>query len=205
MTRDEIIAHIQEANAATEPEYPRYERSIEPSDEDAQAIMHTFREWQACGWDRQGFGFAYEMEFETPWFVANNLPLFYPRDGQSGVERPVSDEKIEAYVDVLLNPEPLASPQAAAGTPTSGPGKEQVERLPIPDDAIPVTQQGGGAFPTIFAEHIEIIGPDTASASVYFINEKTGEVSADAPSITYGFVKVDGQWLIDSYRENIGG
>lgn len=204
MTRDEIIAHIQEANAATEPEYPRYERSIEPSTGDAEAILQTFREWQACGWDTQGFGFGYQMEFETSWFVANNLPLFYARDGQSGVERPVSDEKIEAYVDVLLNPEPLASPQAAAGTPTSGPGKEQVERLPIPDDATPVTLEGGRAIPTIFAEDIEVTGPDTAVASLYFVNEKTGEVMPTTP-LTYGFVKVDGQWLIDSYQERFLG
>ncbi len=49
MTREEVIEHFQMANMATAPESAHYERPIEPSDEDAAAIMRTFREWQACG------------------------------------------------------------------------------------------------------------------------------------------------------------
>ena len=77
--------------------------------------------------------------------------------------------------------------------------------VPIPANATPIAFEGGHSFPTIFAEDIVITGPDTAYAPVYFVNERTGEVSPDGPKITYGFVRVDGQWLIDSYREGVGG
>lgn len=196
MAREELIARIQEANVATEPELQLYERSIEPSDEDAEAIMQTFRESQACSWDTQGFGFAYEMQLQTPWYTANHLPVFYNYE-LSTIERPISEEEIEAYADVLLTE---ATPVATSGTPPQMQEEEVPEQLPIPDGATPVVLEGGRAFQTLFAEDIIIIGPNTATAQLYFVDEKTREVQVSDP-LVLEFVKVDGQWLLHSSRE----
>jgi hypothetical protein len=67
-----------------------------------------------------------------------------------------------------------------------------------------VDELSGGASPTIVAEDIVIIGPDTASARAYFVVPETREVMATTP-LTFGFVNVDGEWIIDSYREGTGG
>ena len=205
VTHDGLIADIQEANVATEPEQQRYERVIESSDEDAEAIMQTFREWQACGWDTQGFGFAYQMQLQTLWYTANHLPIFY-NYGEGTIDRPVSAEEIEAYADVLLAGDETeaaegvdATPPPSASTPVSV--QDVPEPLPIPEGGTPVAAgPGGHNYLTIFAEDIDIIGPDTALARAYFVNTVTREVRVTTPHI-YEFVKVDGQWLINDYRE----
>lgn len=202
MTRAELITHLEAGNVATSPIYEVYERSIDPSAEDAQAIMQTYREWQACG--LVGGGIQYQARFQTPWFTANSAGIFWNYE-QSDSDRPVSEADIENYVDLVLNPEPVASPRAATGTPSSGPGKEQVQRLPIPAGATPAYfEQGGRAFPTIFAEDIVISGPDTAFAVAYPVDEKTGEV-VPGNSQAYYFKKVNGQWLLDTYAADSRG
>lgn len=204
VSRDEVVADIQAANMATQKEYQRYERAIQPSTEDAQGIMQTFREWQACSVG--GINVAAQLELQTPWFTANSLPVFY--NYQTGaIERPISEDQIQEYADILLGDDPAAIDQVTPvyATPPAMPAEATPNGVPIPENATPITFEGGRSFPTIFAEDIVITGPDTAYAKAYFVDEMTGEVNADAPSVTYGFVKVDGQWLIDSYREGIGG
>lgn len=203
MTREELIQHIQEANIATEPEQQLYERAIEPSDEDAEAIMQTFNEWQACGLDTPTTGFAYNLRLQTPWFSANQLGVFYNYD-LGAVQRPISEEKIVEYVDLNLRPEQAATPPVVFGTPPHMPEEEMPEMLPIPDDATPVVYEGGGASPTIFAEDIVITGPNTAMAYAYFVNPETQEVMVTTP-LTFWFENVDGQWKVDFHREDIGG
>jgi hypothetical protein len=205
VTRDEVVADIQAANMATQQEYARYEQAIEPSAEDAQAIMQTFREWQACS--AGGHNMAAQLELQTPWFTSQQLPVFYNyQDGR--VERPISEEKLQEYADILMDGDDrdaIAQVTAVAATPPAMPEAATPIGLPIPSDATPISLEGGRSFPTIFAEDIVITGPDTAYAKVYFVNEKTGEVTVDAPRVRYGFVKVDGQWLIDSYQEGLPG
>ena len=41
MTRDELVAQLKEANQATRPALPRYERSIEPTSKDLRCGDHT--------------------------------------------------------------------------------------------------------------------------------------------------------------------
>lgn len=204
VSRDEIVADIKAANMATQQEYARYERAIEPSAEDVQAIMQTFREWQACSVG--GLNVAAQLDLQTPWFTSHQLPVFYNYE-TGAIERPISEEKIQEYADILLGNDHAAIAQvtAVAATPPATPEEATPSGLPIPANATPIAFEGGRSFPTIFAEDIVITGPDTAYAKVYFVDETTGEVTADAPRVRYGFVKVDGQWLIDSYREGIGG
>ncbi len=203
MTREELVTHLEEANTATAPEFKRYERAIEPTQEESEAIMAAYRQWQACSVG--GINVAAQLELQTPWYTANSLPVFY--NYQTGaIERPINDDEIQEYADILLTGNDhaaIAQVTAVAATP---PSEEATQSgLPIPADATPFAFEGGRSFPTIFAEDIVITGPDTAYAKVYFVNQNNGEISPDSPSVTYGFVKVDGQWLIDSYREGIGG
>jgi hypothetical protein len=203
VSRDEIVADIQAANMATHQEYERYAQAIEPSTEDAQAIMQTFREWQACSVG--GLNVAAQLELQTPRFTSQQLPVFY--DYQTGaIERPISEAKIQEYADILLGDDHAAIAQVTVvvGTPPSRSEAATPSGVPIPANATPITFEGGGSFPTIFAEDIVITGPDTAYARAYFVNEATGDVTPGTP-LTYGFVKVDGEWLIDSYREGNGG
>lgn len=197
MTREEVIQHFQMANMATAPESASYEQAIEPSGEDVAAIMQTFREWQACGLNERAL--AYPMQFETPWYTANQSPLFY----QNG--RPVSDEMIEAWADVALTDEaaPWDTPIYEPATPPAEPATPAP--LPIPENATPAAAApGGNSYPTMFPEDIIIIGPDTAIATVYFVNPETREVSVSG-LFTLEFVKVDGQWLVNEYRGGGGG
>ncbi len=204
MTREEVIQHLQMANVATEPERAFYERGIEPSEEDAAAIMRTFREWQACG--LSGRAPAYQMQFESVWYAANQTGLFYDRQNEQYV-RPVSDEVIEDWADIVVTDEAdqdLGTPTPATGTLPSLPVPPA--RVPLPEDATPIMSEPGRTFfPTIFPEDIVITSPDTAVASVFFVDPETREVSVASGQLTYGFVKVDGQWLIDTYREGLGG
>jgi len=198
MTRDEVIQHFQMANMATAPESAYYERGIEPSDEDVAAIMQTFREWQACGLN--GRAPAYGMQFESLWYTANQSALFYQN------ERPVTDEMIDDWADVILADEaaPSGTPMGEPATPPALPATPA--RLPLPENATPVMAPPRSAFfPTIFPEDIIITGPDTAIATVYFVNPETREVSVSSGQLIYGFAKVDGQWLIDTYSEGVGG
>ena len=55
--------------------------------------------------------------------------------------------------------------------------------------------EGGRAFPILFAEDIMITGPDTAMATLYWVNEHTNEVVA-GPHQIVEFVNVDGEWLM---------
>jgi len=205
MTREEVIQHFQLANTATAPQSVYYERAIEPSDEDAAAIMQTFREWQACGLN--GRAPAYGMQFESLWFTANGSALFYHNG------RPVSDEMIADWANIMVTDEAdlvladeadQGTPSPVTGTPTSLPASPA--RLPLPENATPVARESARAFfPTIFPDDIVITGPDTAVARVYFVDPETRDISVASGQVTYGFVKVDGQWLIDTYSEGLGG
>jgi hypothetical protein len=205
VSRDEIVADIQAANMATQPVHERYEQAIEPSVEDAQAIMQTYREWQACSVG--GLNVAAQLELQTPWYTANSLPVFY--NYQTGtIERPITEDEIQEYADILMDGNDHAAiAQVTAVYATPPPTSEEAtpSGVPIPANATPIAFEEGRSFPTIFAEDIVITGPDTAYAMAYFVNETTGEVNADVSSVRHGFVKVDGKWLIDSYREgNLG-
>lgn len=203
LSRDEVVAHLTLANMATEPEYARYEQTIEPSAEDAAAIMRTFRMSQACHLNDRAF--AYGMGLETPWYTADQSPLFLING------RPVSDELIEEFADIAIadGGSDILWPPVYGTPPADGPeGMDATpDMVPIPDGATPVafpTNSAGNA-PTIFAEDIMITGPDTARATVYFVNTETLEVSIHSPNVWYEFVKVDGQWLLDAYHQSQGG
>lgn len=208
MTRDEIVAHLQEANVATAPQHERYEHSIEPSTEEADAIIQTFREWQACGLHTSETGPAYQLQLQSPWFSANQLPVFFDY-GLGVVQRPIGEDEIEAYADALLSDDP-ADDANTNEAPVYGTPPElhheiaTPDVIPLPDGATPIVFEGGRSFPMVFAEDIGITGPDTAYAQVYFVDEKTGAVSPGLV-LNFGFVKVDGQWVINTYREGLGG
>jgi hypothetical protein len=204
ITRDEVVAHIQAATTATEPVHERYEQAIEPSAEDAQAIMQTFREWQACSVG--GINAATQLELQTPWFTANTLPVFFNYETGT-IERPISEEEIQEYANFLMDgDDPLAIAQvtAVAATPPAMSEKAVSDRVPVPANATPIDLEGGWSYPTIFAEDIVMVGPDTAVVQAYMVNETTAAVQPATP-MTYTFARVDGQWLIDSYREGVGG
>lgn len=205
MTRDELIAHIEAGNVAAAPRYQQYERPIEPSAEDADAIMQTYRKWQACS--LVGGGIQYLARLQTPWFTANGSGLFWSEE-ENGRSGPASEADIESYVDRVLSSEPdpaaLAHASPVAASPPAIP-QEDVNRLPLPDGATPVAfTDDGPSFPTIFAEDIVVNGPNQAHASAYFVNPKTGEVSPSTV-ISLNFVKIDGQWLLNTYREGLAG
>lgn len=191
LTRDEVIQHFTESNTATAPDVVLYEQPIEPTAEQSRAIMGTFRAWQAC----QGTGA--ELRFQTPWYTANGLGLvFHDADGRD--IRPLSDPEIARATDAWLTD--LATPAAQLGTPV--PEATQPEIVPVPADATPVTRASGSRnVATIFAEDIVITGPDRATATAYFVDTTTRQIVPDGPALQFDFVNVDGQWLIDGYRE----
>ena len=194
MTRDELVAQLKEANQATRPALPRYERSIEPTSEDAAAITQTYREWRACG------DFARQMRFQTAWYSAQ-LPVFLTVNGEN--LRPVSDDAIEAWVDAVLQPESAATPTTGSATPPMLHGAQ--ERVQVPAGSTPAAPDygGGHGIPTLLPGDIVMTGPDTAVAMVYFVVPETGEVMVVDPQM-YQFVKVDGVWLINEYIQNLG-
>jgi len=197
MTQEEALQHLQAANVATEPELSIYEQGVEPSAADQQAIMQLFREWQAC--DQRGPSVAHMLQFETPWFTANQFPLFL-KDG-----RPFSDQQLEEAAELAttldrpdlaiygleLHDEPMDK-----GTPP--------DFVPLPDGATPADSGGGGGYyQTIFADDIVIAGPDYAIARATWVNVK-GEIGL-FHQITWEFVKVDGEWKINAFHEPGGG
>lgn len=198
MTRVEVIEHLNEANALASQgnsvpvvDVPTYERNLVPTDEQAQAIMQTYREYQACG--LEGRALAYRMQLETPRYTSDQLALFYLN------EPPVSDELIKEWADIVVSAEDVqAAPMTATGTPSPDPATPI--GLPIPAGATPVVYESGRASPTIFAEDIDIVGPDIAVAEAYFVNPETGEVRTTTP-LTFWFKNVDGQWLLHWYSE----
>ena len=206
MTRDEMIAHLNAANIATPTTYTRYQQWIKPSADDAEAILTAYDTWKACGLSTSQTGPEYQLRLQTPWFTANMLPMFYGF-GLNESQRPVSEEVIEEHVDALLseNRGVEMDATAVAATPAASPPAKTTTQtlIPIPEDATPVTFEGGRSFPTLFAEDIAMTGPDTATAVVYFVNENTGAVN---PGLVYTieFVRVDGQWLINAYTEGNG-
>ena len=223
MTRDELIAHFQAANVATEPEYALYEQPREPSPEESEAIVQTYLEWQACV--LMGNGGLQAMRFQSPWLTANTSGLFLD-PSQSSTHRPISDEAIEAFVDGLFD-EPIPTPEVAGQSeiqpyPTasagdsaasSGAGYAQAGNLPgHPTPALaPASSDGTPGVsvrwspmdPIISAEDIVITGPDTARVPGYTVDQRTGNV-VQATKVTYTFVEVDGQWLLDSYTDEAG-
>lgn len=202
MTREEIVNHLQEANVATYQQYPQYEQTIKPTTEQRDAILHTYNSWLACGLSTPTTGPAYQLRFETPWMTANTLPVFYGFT-ESSNQRPISEEKLEAYADILVgnNALEIANPDATPlyGTPPASPHGTPV-LVPLPADATPAPRTDGQAGPVLFADDIVMTGPQTASAQVVFVNEKTNAVQ---PGIAYTarFVLVDGEWLLDAYTE----
>jgi hypothetical protein len=91
-------------------------------------------------------------------------------------------------------------PAGQAGTPPPAPTEPAL--VTIPAGATPAARPPAGrSFATIFAEDIVITGPNRATATAYFVNTETQEVVPDTPDLHFEFVRIDGQWLIDSYRE----
>ncbi len=221
MTRDELIAHFQAANVATEPAYELYEQPREPSPEEAEAIGQTYREWQACM--LMGNGGLQAMRFQSPWFTANTAGLFLD-PSLSDTHRPISDEEIESFVDGLFDdtiptPDvdgqfviqayPTASAEdsaASAGSGGSLPWYPTPALTPasVSSDGTPdVSVRWSPINPVISAEDIVITGPDTARVPGYIIDQRTGNV-VQGTMVTYTFVNFDGQWLLDSYTDEAG-
>lgn len=198
MTREELIEHLKQANTATLQQYPYYEHSIEPTEEQRDAILQTYSAWFACGQDTPDTGPAYQLRLESPWFTGQSLPIFLGFVKQQE-QHPISEDELLDYADVLLRTAPEATPSTmpVIGTPPAY-HIATPEWVPLPPDATPVERVRGGSFPTLFADDIEITGPQTARAQVVFVDRVTNEV---IPGLAYnvGFVLVDGQWLMDSY------
>jgi len=139
VTREELIQDLQDANTAPEPELCHFEARVKPTEQQAQAIMKTYREWQACSPDTPEFGLAYAVQLQTPWYTAHTLPLFtLDKEGEYKDMRPVSEEQIEEYADSLLNNASggiveAATPPPLSRTPDSRPATPA--RLAIPPDA----------------------------------------------------------------------
>lgn len=200
MSREEMIAHIQEANIATRPEFPLYEQAIQPTAEEIDAIIGAYDQWKACGLDTPETGTPYQLRHQSVWYSASSLPVFYSMGDNL---RPVSDEQIESYVDGILEYEEAketpATPDATAATPPMMPERQAPVLVPIPDGATPVAQEGGRAFPVLFADEIRITGPETASATLYWVDEQSRQITAGDMQVIQ-FVKVDGEWLILDLR-----
>lgn len=209
LTREEVRAHYEAANVAPAPSDVRYERAIEPSTEDAKAIMETFRMWQACRLG--GRAMAYSLSMETPWFTTHSMGWFFDWTTQPPQDRrPVSERTLAFLTDLALVDEadqatvratypdvyPSAPGDASATPVASEPAPTYV---PVPSGATPASGRDseGRGLPSIFARDIRIVGPDRAQAAAYFVNEYTGEVATMSPQYIE-FVKVDGRWLIDS-------
>lgn len=192
MTRDDVIQHLTESNTAATPDVSLYEPFVQPSDEEAQGIMQTFREWQACQ------GQPSRLRLQTPWFTLNHDSTVF-RDAEGNDLRPVSDEAIAEAADAHMASD-VYVPEGQPGTPPPAPAEQ--DTVPIPAGATPAARPPEGrSFPTIFAEDIVITGPDRATATAYFVNTETREVVPDTPDLHFEFVRIDGQWFIDGYRE----
>jgi hypothetical protein len=192
MTRDDVIRHLTASNTATAPDIRLYEQPIQPSDEEALAIMQTFREWQACQ------GQPHRLRLQTPWFTLNHDATVFS-DSQGNDIRPVSDEAIAEAADAHMAGD-IYLPAGQPGTPPPTPTEPAI--VTIPPGATPASRPPEGrSFPTIFAEDIVITGPDRATATAYLANTETQEVVPDTPDLHFEFVRVDGAWLIDGYRE----
>lgn len=230
MTRDEVIARLKEANVSVPQRSQLYESWLVPSDQQIKSIIETYNEWRACGLD--GFGPEYQLRFETPLYTAERTPVFYSPDGENlrpvpeaeierWVDRVLNEENSGTPAPTVASGQsfpstPIPPGSNEMGTPFSIDGTETAdsplrvlhntdqERLPIPAGSTPVASgQGGRAFQVILAEDIVITGPDTATATAYFIDEQTREITHATPYV-YTFVYVDGVWKIDSVREGIG-
>ena len=208
LTRDEVVVKLQAASAATEQTYSAYAQAIVPSDEDSQAIMDTFRMWQAC--QLNGRALAYSMSLETVWYTAvASSWRFYPADEAKPGE--TNDERIERFADIaildedemdLLYPPSTPTQQDLDAYATEGAieaATYQARVVPLPEGATPIAPPAGGGFsPTIFASDIQIGGPDVAYVTAVLVNQETGEISTNG-NISMRFVKVNGVWLIDRY------
>jgi hypothetical protein len=209
MTLDELIAYLEEANTATAPKLERYERPIEASPEDAEAIMAKYREWQACSQGESIYTPA--LHLQTPWYSANSLGVFYNYE-EERIDRPVSEAKLQDYAEILLagpeaDPAAVAQVTVVAASPPASPPAipgHDAARLPLPAGATPAAPEyGGNGIPALFPEDIVLTGPDTAVARIYFVVPETGEVMAVTPQM-YEFVRVDGEWLINEYIQVLG-
>ncbi|MGC4190894.1 MAG: hypothetical protein QM589_06995 [Thermomicrobiales bacterium] len=217
LTQDEARAFFEAVNVATPPPTVRYEHALVPSAEDSAAIMSTFRMWQACTLSM--WPMAYSLPLITPWYMARHSTWFMdgyvddPEDAKD--KRPVSDRTIEYLTKISTADETQRATITAAysdlfptptssGTPMDGP--PTATYVPIPNGATPIASpttsptRGRSAFPSIFARDITIIGPDRASALVYSVDERSGEIMPITPRVAE-FVKVDGHWLLDDFYE----
>ena len=193
MTRDEVVQHLEEANVAKSPRLPLYEQQIEPTDADALAIMQVFRGWQACGGER----YAQQMKFESPWFTAKLSGLFLM------FGRPASVDEIQDWADIAIVEDGFSLAYGTPATENDEPAftlTRSSTRLPLPVGATP-TEYGGSSLQTIFADDIEMLGPDYARALATWVDQETGEVQL-TPQIMYEFVRVDGKWLLSKYDED---
>jgi len=201
LSREEVRAHYEAANGITAPSPVLYQQAIEPSNDDASAIMETFRMWQACG--LSGRAMAYDLALVTPWFTASWSPWFIDN-------RPVPARTLDYLIELTLADESehpaiaakypdVTSQRLPVYGPIGTPADATPAMVPVPADATPMTRAAsqGRAFPSIFAKDIQVIGPDRARALAYFVYESTGEIAPTSPQ-SIDLVKVDGRWLIDS-------
>lgn len=219
LTKEQVHTHFEAANTPAKETRAVYSKSVYPSAADAEAIMATYRMWQACG--LRGPVLAHRLALETPEFTATMMGRwFFDGDGYIPVDkRPLSEDAITCLTDLAMVPEEqqdtlsscssfftvtVATPGSIA-TPITGDGSPPRTVVSIPAGATPIANSTGGrAFPSIFTSSITLYGPDQAIAQAYWIDERTGEITYSTPK-TIKFVKVDGHWLIDYQRDGALG
>lgn len=220
--REWVEDHLQQTMAMTEqPPRELYQWPIEPTQDEIDGVMSTFRLWQAC--QLVGTARAQAFTLETPWMTGNMGMIW------GMAEQPISDAEFTYLVDIAMagseeeqraisnefhdgTPGAPVFVQATPGAtpmdgPTGVPGEQPVF-APYPVGATPVARSGAtSAWPTIFADGIEMIGPDRASAQIFAVSPETGEVNIGSGLASYvvELVRVDGVWLIDFYGEPYRG
>jgi hypothetical protein len=204
LTRDEVVAHLEAANFDEQQTFESYERAIVPTDEDAQAIMNTYRTWQAC--QSGDHPMATYLALETPHYTAQ-FGLVAAKKGATGdPTQPLSDERIQEMADeavldsdvLLLTPPPtLTTEEVDAQITAEATAIAQRVVVPLPDGATPVTYDPTRfSISTIFASDIVIAGPNVALVMAVSVDAETGEILNSGQN-EIRFVKVDGIWKID--------
>jgi hypothetical protein len=216
--REWVENHIQQTiDTTTPPASTLYEWPIEPTQGEIDGVMATFRLWQAC--QLVGAARAQAFTLETPW-MTKNMGMIWGMAEQSiteaeftylveiamtGSEEEMSRISNDFYegtpgAPVVIYATPGASPMADPMAEYRG----EREYAPYPEGATPVARSGTrSAVGTIFADGIQMVGPDRAWAQLYAVSPETGEVmiGSEGSSYVVELVRIDGVWLIDFYGE----
>jgi hypothetical protein len=200
LTRDEIVAHYEAANTATEPTYELYDRPIMPTTEDARGIIDTYQMWQACSVFETTLPLAHALALVTPWYTAQSGHVAAGREVW-GVQT-LNNDQIQELADIALSnggyvPDATPSAGQLAIWEATEAARPEFTVVPLPEDATPYSRPFAQDVQAIFASEIKIVGPNSAEANVITVNATTGEVYGAADVVTLRFLKVDGVWLID--------